>query len=122
MKINPLFEPSQEEIDALVSRYPLAPVISAGAAGLSATSLPLLLERGAYGSAPLIGHFDREPAVSVHQRQFGGPDRISGAARIHFAILVHRRLVAGLIGTIVANGSIIFTVVIITRYAARVDA
>jgi hypothetical protein len=32
------------------------------------------------------------------------------------------RLVAGLIGTIVANGSIIFTVVIITRYAARVDA
>jgi hypothetical protein len=31
------------------------------------------------------------------------------------------RLVAGLIGTIVANGSIIFTVVIITRCATRED-
>jgi len=39
MKINPLFEPSQQEIDALVSRYPLALVISAGAAGLSATRM-----------------------------------------------------------------------------------
>jgi transcriptional regulator len=59
MKINPLFEASQEEIDALVSHYPLALVISAGAAGLSATPLPLLLERDAYGSATLTGHFAR---------------------------------------------------------------
>jgi hypothetical protein len=90
MTINPLFEPSQEEIDALVSRYPLALVISAGAAGLSATPLPLLLERDAYGSATLIGHFARANPQLACIRNNSGTDRISGAARIHFAILVHR--------------------------------
>ena len=57
MKTNPLFDPSHEEIDALVSRYPLALVISAHATGLFATRLPLLLERnlqGAYSSAGRI--------------------------------------------------------------------
>jgi predicted FMN-binding regulatory protein PaiB len=59
VKTDPLFEPSQEEIDALVSRYPLPLVISAGAAGLAPTPLPLLLERNAHGIATLVGHFAR---------------------------------------------------------------
>ena len=32
------------------------------------------------------------------------------------------RLIAGLTGTVVANGGLIYAVVIIARYAARVDA
>ncbi len=68
MKTNPLFEPSQEEIDALVSRYPLALVISAGAAGLSATPLPLLLKRDAHGSATLVGHFAASLPMGPNRR------------------------------------------------------
>jgi predicted FMN-binding regulatory protein PaiB len=59
MKTHPLFEPSQDDIDALVGHYPLALVISAGSAGLSATPLPLFLERDASGTATLVGHFAR---------------------------------------------------------------
>jgi transcriptional regulator len=59
VKTHPLFEASQDDIDALIERHPLALVISADSAGISATPLPLLLERDASGTATLVGHFAR---------------------------------------------------------------
>jgi hypothetical protein len=45
-------------------------------------------------------------------RKFYGQERTAPISRV----------LAGLVGTIVANGSIVIAVVIIARYAARTDA
>ncbi len=57
MKTSPPFEPSQSEIDALLTNYPLAPVISLSPEGIVATPFTLLLERDERGVAVLVGHF-----------------------------------------------------------------
>lgn len=59
MKTTPLYTPHADEITALVAAHPLAQLVSLSASGLTATPLPLLLEREPVGSFTLLGHFAR---------------------------------------------------------------
>ncbi|HZH44202.1 MAG TPA: FMN-binding negative transcriptional regulator [Lysobacter sp.] len=70
MRTSPLFTPPQAEIDALISRHPLALLVTAGARGFDASPLPLLLERDSSGTAALLGHFARgNPQIEVLEAQ-----------------------------------------------------
>lgn len=59
MKTSPIFTPKRNDIDRMIAANPLATLVSSGAEGLSASPLPLLLERDASGAATLLGHFAR---------------------------------------------------------------
>ena len=66
------FQPrATEDIARLIAEYPLAWVISAGAAGQAATPLPLLAETGDDGTVrSLLGHFARaNPHAALIERQ-----------------------------------------------------
>jgi transcriptional regulator len=52
-----MFRPSDEEVTHLVANHPFGLLISGAAQGISATPLPLLLERNVDGSSTIIGHF-----------------------------------------------------------------
>lgn len=58
MRTSSIFQPTDEQIDALVAANPLAQVISRSRQGMLCTPLPLLLDR-AEDSLRLIGHFAR---------------------------------------------------------------
>lgn len=65
MRTPSIFQPTNEQIDALVREYPLATLVSAAPQGLLATPLPLLLDRTAE-SVTLLGHFARNnPQLEV---------------------------------------------------------
>ena len=69
MKTNALFTASQDDIDALIARHPLAQVISISEGIPICTPLPLLLERDG-DEAWLVGHFARaNPQVEMLRRQ-----------------------------------------------------
>lgn len=59
MKLSPQFTPSEDAIDQLIARYPLAQLVSDSPAGLCASPLPLLLQRDAQGRRWLLGHMAR---------------------------------------------------------------
>ena len=59
MRISAMFIPDPSEVDALVAAFPMAELVSTSAKGLTATPLPLLLERDANSSPKLLGHFAR---------------------------------------------------------------
>lgn len=66
MRTSSVFQPTDEQIDALVREHPLAQVVSASPAGLLATPLPLLLDRGA-ACISLMGHFARlNPTLTLY--------------------------------------------------------
>ena len=72
MTLRSLFVPkSDSDVAALVDAYPLAWIVSAGAAGHNATVLPLLVERDGEGRvASLLGHFAKSnPHVALLERQ-----------------------------------------------------
>lgn len=80
MRTSNVFQPTDQQIDALVREYPLAQVVSASPGGLLATPLPLLLDRG-NGCPYLLGHFARSnPHVDAVRLQpdalvvFMGPE------------------------------------------------
>ena len=55
----PIFRPSDREIEALIHANPFALVISSACGRLTATPLPLLLDKETNGGWVLIGHFGR---------------------------------------------------------------
>jgi transcriptional regulator len=70
MRTAAIFDPRQEDLDRLVSDYPFALVISAAGSKVTATPLPLLMERDPSGRATLIGHFARSnPHVELLRRE-----------------------------------------------------
>ncbi len=69
VRTSALYTPSLGQIDRLVAAYPLATLISSANHALSATPLPLMLERDARGAATLVGHFARSnPHLQVVER------------------------------------------------------
>jgi predicted FMN-binding regulatory protein PaiB len=79
MRISPIFEPTDAQVDVLVKAYPLGMLISPETDGMLATPLPLLLERHS-GRLTLLGHFARSnPHIEVVRAQskafitFSGP-------------------------------------------------
>lgn len=70
MKTSDIFQPSPEDIDNLVANYPFSLLVSGVATTLSATPLPLLLERDTNGTITLFGHFARaNPHVAELEKQ-----------------------------------------------------
>lgn len=57
MKLSKIFHPSDEEVTHLVANHPFGLLISDSAQGISATPLPLLLERNLDGTSSILGHF-----------------------------------------------------------------
>jgi predicted FMN-binding regulatory protein PaiB len=57
MKLSKMFHPSDEEVTHLVANHPFGLLISNSVQGISATPLPLLLERNVDGTSTIIGHF-----------------------------------------------------------------
>ena len=58
MRTSSMFQPSVEQIDALVREHPLGLLVSSSPQGMMATPLPLLLDRSG-DSVSLLGHFAR---------------------------------------------------------------
>jgi transcriptional regulator len=59
MKHYDIFQPSEDEIDALVANHPLAQVVSCRDGNLVATPIPLLLSRPVAGPIELLGHLSK---------------------------------------------------------------
>jgi transcriptional regulator len=59
MKHYDIFQPSEDEIDALVASHPLAQVVSCHDGNLVATPIPLLLSRPVAGPIELLGHLSK---------------------------------------------------------------
>ena len=57
VQIPSIYEPSANEIDELVARYPLGLVVSSHDGEMLSTPLPIILERSSEDEVTLLGHF-----------------------------------------------------------------